>query len=201
VSVEINAQRGKQRVFSDKDGCFQFADLRPDTYAVLVTFPGFVAVTRDELSVRPNAVTRVDFQMHLGPLCDCIAYAPTVAELWKGSHIVARVRIADHYRPADTSNGQLGHIANVLRVWKGDVRNTLQFVQFPGNGPVDRVTEPYAVGQEFILFLWADLKDGSLHTAGAFAVEDDRIHSAPDPNYAGRQVKDLIAEIQRLGRQ
>jgi hypothetical protein len=80
----------------------------------------------------------------------------------------------------------VGHIAKVLRVWKGDIRDTVQFVQFPGNRPADRITEPYAVGQEFILFLWADFKDGTLHVAGAFAVEDGRIHSSADPKLHGK---------------
>jgi hypothetical protein len=198
VTVEVSAKRVKQRVVSDKDGCFRLTDLRPDTYAVFSTLTGFVPVTRDELRVRPDTVTRVNLQMHVSALCECIAYAPTVPELWKGSHVVARVRIVDHYRPADTSRGEVGHLAKVLRVWKGDVPKTVQFVQFPGDSPVDRVTEPYAIGQEFILFLWNDRKDGSLHIAGAFGFEDDRIHSAPGPNYIGRPVKDLAAEIGRL---
>jgi hypothetical protein len=70
----------------------------------------------------------------------------------------------------------------------------VRFVQSPGEHPI----EPYAVGQEFILFLTAQPDSRPFTVTAPFALDNGRVHSAPVADYQGTSADDLVAEIVAL---
>jgi hypothetical protein len=112
---------------------------------------------------------------------------------------VVRVRIIAH----DSSNPESRYRAAVLTLWKNEfptvnISDKLTFVR--QNEPNE--VEPYAVGQDFVIFLWwspakqvfARMSSGD-GTVAAFAVENGRIHSAPISGYAGMEAEQLVNEL------
>jgi hypothetical protein len=200
VTIRVTGANVDRTVTSETDGCFRVGVLPPGTYLLFATLPGFSAVTQDELAVRAGALTRVDFRMRVASICECLMVAPpTVPSLWAKADVVAQIRIGGHdYGPEDARVDAV-HTATVLRVWKdtrktGEVLNTLRFVQIQSELPV----EPYAVGQEFILFLTAKATDRPFTIAGAFALENGRVRSASVAGYQEKSTDDLVTEIVAL---
>jgi carboxypeptidase family protein len=202
ATIRVSGPNIERTIVTEPDGCFRASDLPPATYFIVATLTGFSAVTRDELKVQAGALTRVDFRMGVPPtdLCECLTLPrPTVLSLWQKADAVAQVRIARHdYGPEDAIARTVTHTATVLRLWKdtgrgGEVRNSLRFVQ----PPYERPAEPYVVGQDFILFLTANSQN-PFNIAGAFALENGRVHSAPVAGYPGTTADDLVAEIAAL---
>lgn len=135
---------------------------------------------------------RLDFEMRLHPICECAGPPSTVASLWEEADAVVRLRITgpapgpDRWsNPVLKSLPDIKHTASALSVLKPHpmaAAATLTFLQ-----PQQfHELEPYAVGQEFVIFLrWlAPMWDAfermhaNLGGAAAFAIKDGRIRSA-----------------------
>jgi hypothetical protein len=196
---------GKHRIVrSNSAGCYEAGDLMPGSYVVFATLPGFLSYTRDQLILEPDRPEQVNFQMRVAAICECIGLPTTLVALWEEADAVVRLRISGH-QPGPMWSSQ--HTATVLAVWKrdatlGPISNTLIFNQ---NHQRDE-TEPYAIGQDFIIFLrWVAEErvfarmsgDG---TTAAFAIEDGRIRSAPIESYVGMDVGRFLNELESLSR-
>jgi hypothetical protein len=66
-------------------------------------------------------------------------------------------------------------------------------------------TEPYPIGQDFVIFLrWQSTQDAFLRVqanfgaGAAFAIQDGLIHSAGITGYVGMRLDDFLAELQTL---
>jgi len=206
TTIQVTGLNVDRTVTTEADGCFRLSGLPPATYLLVATLPGFSAVTRDELRVQAGALTRVDFRMRVAPICECVIVAPpTVPSLWAKADVVAHIRIGGHdYGPENATSETVTHTSTVLRIWKdthkaGEVLNSLRFVHSDGCSNCTHAPfEPYAVGQQFILFLTAQPDGRPFTNTGAFALENGRVHSAPVDGYQSKSVDDLVAEIVAL---
>jgi hypothetical protein len=136
--------------------------------------------------------------MRVAPICECVStFRWTLAGLWDHADAVVRLRITGH----DPDNPELKHIGTVLSVSKQNpniaATRTLTFRQVIEPGEV----EPYAVGQEFVLFLvWSPAEHTFVRMSfdravAAFAIEKGRIHSAPFADYAGTEAAQLVNRL------
>jgi hypothetical protein len=190
-------------VLSNASGCYEAGDFLRGSYAVFATLRGFLSCTRDQLNIEPGRSEQVNFEMRIAPLCECFGLSKTLSAPWDQADAVVRVRISGH-KPGPVWSSQ--HIATVLAVWKrdatsGPTSNTLIFDRRHQRGE----TEPYAIGQDFIIFLrgisgvLTRMADGDGTTA-AFAIEDGRIRSAPIASYVGMDVGSLLNELESLSK-
>ena len=205
VTVDVIGNGKHRIVLSNSAGCYEAGDLPRGSYVVFATLQGFLSYTRDQLNLEPGRPEPVNFQLPLAPLCECIGLPTTLVALWEEADAVVRLRIAGH-EPGPMWSSQ--HTATVLAVWKrdatlGPTSHTLTFNQIHQRGE----TEPYAIGQDFIIFLRGTEADGAFArmsdgdgTTAAFAVEDGRIHSAPIASYVGMEIGRLLNELQSLSR-
>jgi hypothetical protein len=79
--------------------------------------------------------------------------------------------------------------------------DTLTFVQLAERNEI----EPYAVGQEFVIFLrWLSTERGFVRwsngdgSVAAFAIENGRIRSTPIASYVGMDEEQLAKELSSL---
>lgn len=203
VTVDVIGNRQHRMVVSNAAGCYERRDLPSDSYVVFARLPGFVSFARDQVRIDPGRTENVSFQMRIAPMCECIAPAPTLSALWNAADAIVRVRITGH-KPETTTNRE--HIAAVLTVWKrhsigGPAADTLTFSQ-PLN--TDE-TEPYAIGQDFVIFLQWHSAEGTFvrmmygdGKGAAFAIEDGRIRSAVLAKYVGMEVDRFLTELQAV---
>ena len=183
---------------TDRNGCYAVADVPAGTYFVFARLEGFVSVTYDNLIVAPGSSQHVDFVMRIGGMCECLKFPETLSELWDKADAVVHVRITGH----DPDSPEIKDRGATLTVWKRPanlaVTNPLTFRRFTENNEV----EPYAVGQEFVLFLeWVPVKQAFVRMSsgygpiGAFAIEGGQIHSGLTGAYAGRDANELFSEL------
>jgi hypothetical protein len=181
VSVDISADGVHRTVVSNRDGCYEFIDVRRGLYVVFAKLTGFTSFIREDLRTTPNRVEQLDFPMRVACLCGCISY-PMLASLWDPADAVVRVRITGHQLGQDLGCGPyIRHTATVVTVWKRHSKitdATITFLQEPLAG--DAV--PYAVGQDLILFLrmrsTQDAFESVNGSFSAFGIENGRIRSA-----------------------
>jgi uncharacterized protein (DUF2141 family) len=71
VSIEASSPALIERtrtVVSDEAGQYKIIDLRPGTYTVTFTLPGFSAVRREGIELPPNFTTSVNAEMRVGAM-------------------------------------------------------------------------------------------------------------------------------------
>src|SRR4029079_10437889 len=69
VTVEAKSAaliEGARTVVTDGSGQYQIVDLRPGTYALTFTLPGFSTVRRDALELAGSRIVTIDAQMTVG---------------------------------------------------------------------------------------------------------------------------------------
>jgi hypothetical protein len=76
--------------------------------------------------------------------CDCIA--PSVHQAKKGAEVIFRGTITDIH------DGKV--IFRVNRVWKGDVEQTFEMVDFPESGCLGFLNRWLRVGNDLLVFAW-----------------------------------------------
>lgn len=201
VMIDVGGN-GRHRVgYSGADGCYALSDVPADSSFAFARLAGFVSVTHDHLHLEPGQRQAIDFQMRVAAICECLAFPATLAALWDQAHAVVRVRIIGH----DPSSSETTYRAALLRVWKASPRiteaDTLTFRRYTEPNEV----EPYAVGQDFVVFLKWEAADrmfvrmsGGEGTVAAFAIEDGRIRSAPVAAYAGLEIDQLMNQLDAL---
>jgi hypothetical protein len=206
VKVDVSSGSIHREVLSNPTtGCYELTDLSKGSYVVFARLTGFASVTRDQIAVEPGRSERVDLQMRIPARCECITPVGgrTLAYLWSIAGAVVRLRITGHEPTPVLPRGvsyYVTHTADVLDVWKRDVTGgpfgaTMRFNQRPLEE-----TEPYAVGQEFVIFLFWDRNTNALTRIGddddqiaAFAIHDGAINYALGLDY-------LLLNLQTLSR-
>ena len=207
VTVEVSSGGAHRTVFSNPAGCYALTDLPRGFYVVFARLRGFVSFSRDQLSIMPGHVEQLNFQMRVARICECVGPPSTLTSLWKEADTVVRLRITGHEPgPSPIPGWPIKHTAAVVNVWKqsrpaAPTGATLKFVQ----EEMYDETEPYAVGQEFVMFLRRQSTQNaflrvqaSFGTAAAFAIQDGVIHSAGLTGYVGMSLDNFLAELQTL---
>jgi Carboxypeptidase regulatory-like domain len=189
VTIDVSAKAVHRTLSSNATGCYELTGLPPGLYVVFAGAPGFGSVTRDQIAVSRGRIERRDLEMHVRAICECVGPL-TVAEQWKEADAVVRLRITGHEQGPSRIAGlfpYIKHTATVRSVLKRhpmirSTSSTLTFLQVPEG----EEQEPFAIGQEFVIFLgWAPTQGAFVmrtandrNEAAAFAIEDGRIHSA-----------------------
>lgn len=202
VTIDVSRGGVHRSVVSDAAGCYEISGLSTGTHVVFARLRGFASFVRDELPIVPNIVFRLDFQMAIPPICECIVY-PTLALLWRDAEAVVRVSVVGHEPGLMAAASYVTHTAAVVTVFKRHPQAAaakLTFVQEPSGDEI----EPYAIGQEFVLFLrWNPMRRAFERVngmSGGFAIENGRLHSAGVAGYAGKNVEDFVEELRALSR-
>ena len=202
VTLDIG-QRGRHLLaHTDATGCYTVT-VEPGSYFVFARLLGFISATRDSVIAEAGRSQTVNFRMRIAPICDCLEFPTTLIGLWNKADAVVRVRLTGH----DAAAPDVKHIGALLKVWKGYSTLTsgeiLTFLQHPEGNEI----EPYAVGQEFVLFLrWSPEEQAFVRlssgdgTVAAFAIEGGRVHSAPVTRYRGIEDEQLVKELTSLAR-
>jgi hypothetical protein len=201
VTVDVGGNGRHRTELTDGSGCYAVPDLSAGSYFVSARVQGFVSATRDNLYVESARSARVDFRLRVASICECLPFPDTLADLWDAADAVIRIRLTAH----DPSNPENRHIGTVSRIWKlrptDTAPQTLTFARH--NEPSE--TEPYAVGQEFVMFLkWSPTEklfvrmSSGNGTVAAFAIENDRIHSSPIGMFRGVDAQRLVGQLDSL---
>lgn len=205
VTVDVGGNGQHRVVHSDVMGCYAVSDVRAGrSYFVFARLLGFVSVTHDNLNVEPGVTQRINLQMRVAPICECIRFPETLSELWDIADAVVRVRVTGH----DPNSPETQYRGAVLSVWKRNpnltATDTLRFRRYTEPNEV----EPYAVGQDFVVFLkWLSLErvfvrmSSGYGTVAAFAIEDGHIHSGPIAAYAGVEIDQLVNQLSAFSAQ
>jgi hypothetical protein len=212
VTITVSADDVERTIYSDKAGCYEFTDLPRGSYVLFARLLAFTSVTRDQVEIVPGRGVRFDFEMRVHSICECAGPPSTVASLWEEADAVVRLRITGHGPGPDRWSNpvlqrlpDIKHTATVLSVLKPHpmaAAATLAFLQ-PQQYPE---LEPYAVGQEFVVFLrWLPTWDAfermhaNLGGAAAFAIKNGQIRSAGIlGSYAGMSVDAFLTELRAL---
>jgi len=59
-------------VFTDAEGLYRFVDLRPGTYTVTFTLPGFGTLVRDQITLEGSATVTINGQLKVGALSETL---------------------------------------------------------------------------------------------------------------------------------
>jgi hypothetical protein len=202
ATVDIGGADGHRLVVSDASGCYVAPDVSAGPHYVFARLPRFVSVTRDNLDVAPGQFQKIDLEMRLAPICECLPFPSTIGDLWDTADAVVRLRIAGH----NPSDPDVRFRSVLSHVWKRsahlDTTDSLPFVRRIERDEV----EPYTVGQEFIVFLkWSSEERAFVRmsseegTVAAFAIENGRIHSGPIAAYVGVDAGTLTDELASFG--
>jgi hypothetical protein len=206
LTIDLSAKGVHRTTVSNAAGCYEFTGLSRGSYVVFARLQGFGSVTRDQIAITPGRSERRDFQMYVRPIWEF--GTPTISSVWYDADAVVRIRITGHQpgpKNPDRGNGlpSIKHTATVLGVMKphpmARSSTTLTFLQ----GQMGEELGPFAVGQEFVIFLrWASTQgvfvtlpaneDGR---TAAFAIENGRIQSAPFKGYFGLSAGELLAQL------
>jgi hypothetical protein len=188
----VNAGSVHRRAVSNRDnGCYEFSDLPEASYIFSARLPGFYSFTRDEVRVLSHRVEQLDFQMCVAALCECVM-SPPLPSLFKNADAVVQVRITGH-EPTQASCGQIKHTAAVVTSWKGQpkgIDSTIEFLR----------GEPYAVGEDFVLFLGRQLGLDAFQILDSFPIENGKVRGGSVPGYVEKSVADFSAELEGLAR-
>jgi hypothetical protein len=203
VTLDIG-QSGKHLLaHTDATGCYTVTEVKPGSYFVFARLLGFISATRDNVIAEEGRSQTVNFRMRVAPICECLEFPTTLIGLWNRADTVVRVRLTGH----DPAAPDVKHIGTLLKVWKGystlNSGEMLTFLQHPQGNEI----EPYAVGQEFVLFLqWSPQEQTFVRLSSgdgivaAFAIEGGRVHSAPITRYRGIEDERLVNELTALAR-
>jgi hypothetical protein len=212
VTITVSADDVERTIYSDKAGCYEFTDLPRGSYVLFARLLALTSVTRDQVEIVPGRGVRLDFEMRVHPICECAGPPSTVASLWEEADAVVRLRITGHAPGPDRWSNpvlqrlpDIKHTASVLSILKPHpmaAAATLAFLQ-PQQYPE---LEPYAVGQEFVIFLrWLPTWDAfermhaNLGGAAAFAIKNGQNRSAGIlGSYAGMSVDAFLTELRAL---
>jgi hypothetical protein len=213
VTVDVSTGSVHRLVTSGPDGCYELPELPAGGYVVFARLPGFASYTRDVLQVPAGKAARLDFQMDVHAICECVGPPSTLASLSAEADAVVHLRISGHERARPVAPAErkpyFAHRADVVRVLKPHARlgtsaTSVAFLQ--PSAPLYAEQEPYAVGQEFVIFLdWLppqkqfvrlDVRPGA--AAAAFAIENGRIRSAGIEGFTGRPLDFLLLDLAPL---
>lgn len=204
VTVDVGGSGRHRIVLSDVNGCYAVPDVPSGSYFVFARLQGFVSVTQDNLHVQPGRLLKVDLRMRVAPICECLPFPATLARLWDAADAVVRVRITGH----EAGSPEAKYSGAISRVWKRSptftATETLTFVRRTEPSEV----EPYAVGQEFVLFLkWSSAEQAFVRMSGggdgmiaAFALENGRVHSAPLADYVRMDTEQFVNQLDSLAK-
>src|SRR5262245_8824889 len=202
ASVDVGGGGTHHIVVTDALGCYTVPNVPAGSYFVFARLQGFLSATLDNLMVKAHESHRADFRMRIAPMCDCLAFPATLAELWNEADAVVRLRIIWH----DPDDREPTRFSGALStVWKRNLSFTAtQTLTFTRQTAPSEV-EPYAIAQEFVMFLKFSLADQTFvrmssgdGTVAAFAVENGRIHSAPFADFVGVEAELLTNRLAAL---
>ena len=194
VTVVVRTSGFQQRLLTDAEGCYVAKSLPPNRYRVTAVLMGFDNETRDNVSIEPGTVVRVDFQMRVSTICECLTYTGLL-EHWDNVSSVVHLRITDHEGELPSPSGSFWHTAQVLEVFKrqpgAPAELTMTFLQGQASGePI-----PYDVGDEFVMFLQWSPESSTFrvrnHSGWVYPIQDGRIKG-------GDAAYDFLAELRTL---
>ena len=207
VKVVAKAWGVQQTAFAGASGCYELIGLPPNLYRITARLPGFDNTTRENIRVLPENRLRLDFQLQVSAMCDCLVFPQTLEALWDHSGAVLHLRLTDHGSELPAPRGYFKHTAEVLDGLKSplDTGAAVTILEEQGNG----APGPYDVGQELVMFLraWpgdrtsAEGNDPMFVAANVpdsvFVVEDGRIQHAPAAlsRYVGATLDDFFTEL------
>src|SRR5258706_419349 len=149
VTIVAKAWGVQHTIPANAGGCYELTDLPPNSYRVTARLPGFDNVTRENVRIVPGQRLRLDFEMLVSALCDCLGFPPTLGALWDHSDAVLHVTLTDHEAQLPAPPGYFTHTAVVLDAFKQPqlegalVGSTGTVLEEQRNG----VPGPYDVGQ------------------------------------------------------
>jgi hypothetical protein len=174
ANVSITAPGLRLAVVADAEGCYQFPELPPHVYRVTARLPGLDNTTRDKVSVGAGQAQRVDLVTAPSSICECLADATTLRELFERADAVVYLKIVDANSDEPSPRGFFRqHVASldVLKRHQG-LAPAMTFLQDQSSGAPD----PYQPGEELVLFLmWSP-------GAGTYVSFTTRTHM-PNPGY------------------
>ena len=175
---------------TDSSGCYELKHVPSGSYRVTASLAGFMNITRNKVTVTPSSVARLDFTMHVAPICECVSVERTLADHLAWADAVLYVRISDDEPDGSDGRGNYPHRATVITAVKAPAGQTLARVVVR-----QHYLPLFDVGQEMIVFLKSagsdvfDLTsdDSQIATVGhsareramALLIQDGRIVQAP----------------------
>src|SRR5262249_12324302 len=78
VSVEASSPaliEKSRTVVTDTSGAYRIVDLRPGTYTVVFSLPGFSTVRREAIELPSNFTATINFELHVGALEETVSVA------------------------------------------------------------------------------------------------------------------------------
>ena len=165
VTVVARTEGTQQTAVANAEGCYEAQALATGVYRATALLSGFDNETREKIAIGPGSTVRLNFEMRVSPMCECLASPATLRERWERADAVAHVRITNRDTHPPAQRGFFGHTAEVLEVFKrhpfgGPTDHTVEFLQGQSSGePL-----PYDAGEELIVFLvWSPAAQRFLH--------------------------------------
>jgi predicted XRE-type DNA-binding protein len=122
VTVVAKTGRVQRTTTADAGGCYELRDLPTGSYRVTARLTGFDSVTRDGVIIAPTGVARMDFDMRVSPICECVRLGgTTLAGQWDYADAVLHLRLSASEPQPTTPLGYYRHAAPVLDVLKKPV--------------------------------------------------------------------------------
>jgi hypothetical protein len=207
ASITVQSKGLKLSTLAGSDGCFEFKNVPPSRYRVFARLQGFDIVTREKVNVTSTGVQRIDFEIHVSPICDCGSAPTTLRGLWEDhADAVVHLRITDHVQDLFAPRGFIAHTSDVLEILKQhpvggppdpamaalhgllksrgekeSIRTRMTFLQNQSSAAPD----PYDVGDEFVMFM-------------RYRQDDQMFEAITDPNTAPNDVPTVF--VVRNGR-
>jgi hypothetical protein len=154
VTVVVRTERTQQTLETNTEGCYEAKALPPNVYRVTTLLAGFDNETPEKVRIEPGSTVRLDIQMQISSICECLAPPTTLRERWERADAILHLRISHYDNALPVQRGFFGHTAEVLEVLKrhpseGPTDVAITFLQGQSSGqPL-----PYDAGDELIVFL------------------------------------------------
>jgi hypothetical protein len=215
VTVVAKTGRVQRTTTGDASGCYELSNLPVGSYRVTARITGFDNVTRDRVTIAPTGVARLDFEMRISAICECVRFGgTTLAEQWAYADAVLHVRLSASEPQPATTVGYYRHAATVLNVLKKPAGPVTTPV-FVFQNQRSAAAGPYDIDQELVVFLKSHgpggfaitndepglaVPSGSDDPATVFLVQDGRIQRAPSAfsRYVGTRLDVFLQELRAL---
>ena len=205
TTVVASANGTRYTELADGRGCYEFISLPPNSYRVTARLQSFDNATKEKIKVAPGQTVRVNLQLWISPLCECLQPPTTLAGLRNAADAVVHLRITDHETQLPAPLHFFMQTARVLEIMKshpagGPRGQATTFGQYQASGAPD----PYDVGDELVMFLrWSPVDETFFSyddTNTVFVVQDDKITRSPVAltRYTGKALADLLNDLRSL---
>src|SRR5205085_2707784 len=118
TTVVASANGTRYTELADGRGCYEFGSLPPNSYRVTARLPSFDNATKEKITVAPGQTVRVNLQLWISPLCDCLQPPSTLAGLRDAADAVVHLRITDHETQLPAPLHFFMQTARVLEIMK-----------------------------------------------------------------------------------